>query len=445
MKQLSYILLFILFVGCSDDYLDVLPKGQAIPENTDQLNEMLNATMEVNYHGGNFNYSTDQVWGAPFLMSAINIAQYTWADFPFDEVTDDPNWNACYKAIGISNYVLENIDAAKIGNQYDPVETKARALFIRANAYFMLINSYAKHYNETTASSDLGVPILLTYDMTSKEPRSTVEQVYQRIFNDLEACIDGLPEDVEFRSIQSKPAVNALYARIYLYQGKFDLAANYALKAIDGYDFLHDYNTLVLNNPAMPLFGIQGFNASAINNKESIYGHTANEGANIFYDTDALNEYEDSDFRKTLFIQNPELIGMPPLGHLMIVNMGYSADAALTVPEAILNYCEALMMQNSPNETLALEYLNKLRDMRYVSGTTHDDSDVLASVKRERKLELRYSALRWWDMKRWGLSVTREFGGETYTLTAQSPNYVFAIPPKVMQFNELLEQNPRGL
>lgn len=445
MKILSYILLLALFVSCSDDYLDVLPKGQAIPENTDQLAEMLNVTSDFNSHGGAFNHVTDQVWGASFLMDGIQIAKYTWADYPYDEVTDDPNWNNCYQTIGIANYVLENIDAATPGNEYDAAETKARALFARANAYFVLVNSYGKHYNASTASTDLGVPILLTYDMENQEPRATVQEVYNQIFTDLEACINDLPDEVPVRTFQSKAAVHALKARIYLYQQEYDKAAQAARSTLDAYSFLYNLNEVEQNHPMLPIAGLRGYNPNAYTSQESIYGMAAGSGAHIFYDNDAYNEYADTDFRKRYFAQDPTMIGMPPVGHFYIVNMGYSADAALSVPEAILNYCEALMKKASPDETTTIEYLNKLRKNRYVEGTTFDDSDVLASVMKERKFELRYSAMRWWDMKRLGVTVVREFEGKTYTLTPESPNYVFAIPPKVMRFNDKLIQNPRGL
>ncbi|MCT4647495.1 MAG: RagB/SusD family nutrient uptake outer membrane protein [Carboxylicivirga sp.] len=445
MKILSYILLLALFVGCSDDYLDVLPKGQAIPENTDQLAEMLNVTADFNGHGGAFNHVTDQVWGASFLMDGIQIAKYTWADYPYDEVTDDPHWNALYQCIGIANFVLENIDTATPGNEYDAAETKSRALFARANAYFVLVNSYAKHYNASTAVSDLGVPILLNFDMQNQEPRATVKQVYDQIFADLEACLDDLPDEVPIRTFQSKAAVYALKARIYLYQQDYDKAATYARQTLDEYSFLYNLNEVEQNHPVLPIAGLRGYNPNGYTSQESVYGMASSEGAHIFYDNDAYNEYADNDFRKKYFAQDPTMIGMPPVGHFYIVNMGYSADAALSVPEAILNYCEALMKKSSPDAATALEYLNTLRANRYETGATFDDSDVLASVMKERKLELRYSAMRWWDMKRLGVTVVREFEGETFTLTPESPNYVFAIPPKVMRLNDKLIQNERGL
>lgn len=446
MKTLLYILLLTtLFVGCSDDYLDVLPKGQAIPENTDQLAEMLNATDDINNHGANFGYITDQVWLSPTYARDYELKNYIWSDFPYDEITNDDNWNKSYQAIAIASYVINNINEADKGEMYDPVYTKARALFIRANAYFILVNSYAKHYNASTAFADLGVPLILEYDVTQKKPRATVEEVYEQIFSDLDACLDDLVDDVQFRTDQSKAAAYALYTRIYLFQEEYELAADYARMALDAYDYLYDMNNVSEINPGNPGYGLIGFDGNPKSSYESIYGISTQGGAVPWFSTDAYNEYSDSDFRKTFWAQDPVGFYYPDEGHLFIVNKGYAPDASFTVPEAILNYCEALLKKDTPDKVTALTYLNMLRDNRYVTGTIHDDSDLLASVMKERKLEFVCSALRWWDMKRLGVTVTHEWEGQTYTLTPESPNYVFAIPPNVMKHNDLLIQNPRGL
>ena len=73
--------------------------------------------------------------------------------------------------------------------------------------------------------------------------------------------------------------------------------------------------------------------------------------------------------------------------------------------EVYLNYAEACY-RASDNVT-ALEYVNKVRErvdlpiLQNLSG-----EELFAAIRHERKVELAYEGLYYWDMRRWGLSST---------------------------------------
>ena len=91
----------------------------------------------------------------------------------------------------------------------------------------------------------------------------------------------------------------------------------------------------------------------------------------------------------------------------------------------------------------ALTYLNKLLIKRYVNNTftpvtATSQTDLLAKIIMERQKELVWRNLRWDDIKRLNkeganIVLTRLLNGQTYTLPANDPRYVFPIPANEIQ------------
>jgi len=73
---------------------------------------------------------------------------------------------------------------------------------------------------------------------------------------------------------------------------------------------------------------------------------------------------------------------------------------------------------------------------------------ALEVILRERRKELIFRGLRWYDLKRLNLSaatsttLSRTVAGQTYSLLPNSNAYVFPIPLDVIERGGL-EQNPR--
>ena len=102
----------------------------------------------------------------------------------------------------------------------------------------------------------------------------------------------------------------------------------------------------------------------------------------------------------------------------------------------------------------ALNDLNTLRETRYVAGTYVDEEitnaqDLLDFCVNERRLELcMEEGFRWFDIKRFGLSVMNRYidseGTEReYVLESNSLLYALPIPYDAMERNYKLKQNPR--
>ncbi len=463
MKKIIYAFLVLALVSCGDDYVTLLPYGKTIPENTDDLAQMLNATNDINGGGGNFGSQADDIVIPDFLLPYTSVSgmnAYTWQDFMYQENEQDEDWVTHYKAVSRANFVIQNIDSYTEGSLYDIDDTRGRAHFIRANALFYLVNGYAKHYDAATASTDLGVPMPEAMDINVLTPRSTVQEVYDLIFADLEVALDNLPDNPKHKTFASKVAVHALLGRIYLYQEKYELSAEHSKKSLDLNSTLKDYNEIEYavddgdddpstGNPAM---GITNFDNNKLSNPENMYVNEKGSFRTELYISNELVDLFDkaNDMRYWYFMSDEDPYGTPvPDGYYIVTNDGQQPWSGVKTPEVLLNYCEALMKQTSPNSTEAVTYLNMLREKRYYAATyvpyTHvDDPTTLAEIMLERRKELRLTAWRWFDMKRLGLSHTRVVNGKSYTIQASSNNYMWAIPLNVIAINPL-EQNPRGL
>jgi hypothetical protein len=80
-------------------------------------------------------------------------------------------------------YPLPNISSPDVSRKN---VVQGNALFIRAAYHYALAQLFAKAYNKSTASTDLGIAIRLTADIAVKPIRSTVSETYGSILKDLQ-------------------------------------------------------------------------------------------------------------------------------------------------------------------------------------------------------------------------------------------------------------------
>lgn len=73
--------------------------------------------------------------------------------------------------------------------------------------------------------------------------------------------------------------------------------------------------------------------------------------------------------------------------------------------EVLLNKAEACLSKTSPDETAANEIIGRIRSRVGLPWTNKAGSELLSALKQERKVELAYEGLRYWDLRRWGDAV----------------------------------------
>lgn len=130
-------------------------------------------------------------------------------------------WVLYYESIRNANIVIDVTPNAISLNQADIDKFIAEAKFLRAFAYFKLVNHWG------------GVPIRTEANLDDLHAeRSTVEDVYELIISDLEEAKDVLPDEPEVSGRPSNGAAKTLLADVYLRLNRFSEASDLANEVI---------------------------------------------------------------------------------------------------------------------------------------------------------------------------------------------------------------------
>jgi tetratricopeptide (TPR) repeat protein len=129
-------------------------------------------------------------------------------------------WIDSYAVINTVNNILSALSVVK---EADRNRVEGEALFLRSLMYFDLVRFFGDQYNFGAANTQLGVPLVLTptngINEGSYVTRNTVDEVYNKVIEDLINAASKLPADNDVYA--SKGAANALLARVYLQKGDY--------------------------------------------------------------------------------------------------------------------------------------------------------------------------------------------------------------------------------
>ncbi len=156
-------------------------------------------------------------------------------------------YSSPYRAIASCNYFLDNVDKAPIADAKKNVY-KAEVKFIRALSYFDLVQDFG------------GVIIYRNFPATlddAKIAKSTKEQVYAFIEEDLDFAIANLPDD-KYNGHAVKGSALGLKGRVLLTEQKWSDALNVLQQVITG-------NKFALSNSYAALFKTAGQATAAVN------------------------------------------------------------------------------------------------------------------------------------------------------------------------------------
>jgi len=456
LKFLPIFLVSIIFVGC-EDWLTVEPKGVVSPTNVTQLGEILIGNYDYLYSTRSTMTMDDdfsvnnEVYGA---FSEIDRNAYRWEPIygPGDR---DLDYKDYYAQIYNANYVLELIDGAPLNGETvsrrDNV--KAEALTIRGYAYLQMVNIYGAHYNASTAAADMAIPLVLS-TQPIQLPRSSVADIYDQIESDLltslELYSDNLVNDV--RTESTRPGALGLLARMYLYKGDWNKALTYATEALESYNTLYNYNDYTKSTSEDVRVALSNENIESVFFRRGSNGYS--KGSNVFtVNSDLLTLFDSNDLRYDFFIEadgNGNYIYAP------INTQNTTPLTGIQTPELYLIKAESYARLG--NITEAMDALASLRANRLdrnafstqqsfdnaVRLSASNNTEAIQLVVEERRRELMFQSLRWYDMKRYveldeyNPTITRTVEGQTYSLKKGSDQWVVDISPDNKDFNPLL-------
>ncbi|WP_461533686.1 RagB/SusD family nutrient uptake outer membrane protein [Sinomicrobium sp.] len=476
-KILVLLPVLIAFFSC-DKALEEDPQNKLKPETVQDYDELLN-----------YGYPTTRDYGTEVPLDYYvemmtddqdlryfnqNAIEYPIHPYSFEITHEHPSmmrsydqaWKNFYEAIYYANVVVENIDAAE-GGEAAKNYLKGEAMVLRAFAYFKLVNLYAKPYDAGTAASDPGVPLKLDPAVqASSYTRNSVQEVYDQIDIDLTEGIRLMEENDQ--RVQSKYkltpiAANLLASRVALYKKDYEKTIEYATKVVDGNSLIFDISGTTIDE-AQTIWGYgQGTHYLNPENNNVLFVYGSNEYYSYVYypgalgvSDDLIDTFEPGDLRLYYFtwIKGPQ--GRVYFKNRPFPNRTGEPVRGFRVEEAYLNRAEAYAESGMLQE--GLDDINYIRSFKfdaqfdpgngdYYKYTLSDYSgqeEVVDVVREERRRELFGEFHRWYDLRRYGMpEIRHQYNEETYILLEKDPRYILQIPQVELDFNPLMEKNPR--
>ncbi|MCG8307311.1 MAG: RagB/SusD family nutrient uptake outer membrane protein [Cytophagales bacterium] len=401
--------------------------------------------------------SSPDLWIRPigngYYNSSIFLSIRTEADGSYA----NRSWEYHYKIINNCNIILEGIDAFNDDQPEVVAEIKGQTLAIRGWAYFNLARYFQQTYS--IAKDMPGVPIYTTRATAERKQadRSTVEQVYTLILDDLNTAL-GLLANWERPGLEyiNKDVVNTFLAQVYLTMQNWSEAESHANAARTGYALMtgEQYRSGFAEANSEWIWGFQQTENDNIRNQNlfgrwNINNHRPEgspaSGDNTLRANESfVNMFEEQDVRN-LFWYSDE-------GEL---NSGWASDKfrddgadwygdmiVTRAAEMYLIEAEALARQNKGDQALAL--LNALQTSRNASvTTTANKEELIEAIWIEKRKELYSEGLVFWDLLRLEKDLEKEGDAQDYiTIPAHSYQFIMQIPTDELNFGGISVQNP---
>jgi hypothetical protein len=492
MKKIINIITICLILGISSCDLDRYPFNAI--EQTQAFQTVKDATA---FNNAMYAHLRGRVYGVytlgPDIQSDLLHASegygnnygsvYRWDFVDTDYETRDI-WSGYYGALANVNNFLDNVDKIAVTTASAEEAAKERELldnyigeayFLRAYYHYQLVKRYAKDYEPATAATDLGVPLVLTFDLNAQPARATVEEVYSQVLTDLTAAKSLITTEGKLGSTTiTKDCITALEAEIYLTAHRYQdavTAANTLINSgkyplVNSEDELRDiWHKDVEDETIFMIFASQ---PSELGNSYSMYlSYTAASGKYIPYyipEQWVVDLFDDTDFRKSVYLEQKPVFfkadyvvylinkypGNPEL--FTSANSNYQHKPKV-FRIAALHLIKAEALAWSGDDAAALAALNVLKTHRGLPELNGIAGDALKKeIQNERTREMLAEGVRLDDLKRWKLGVKRGVPQEAATIisleavyldkSADENKFVWGIPSRDIITNPNLVQNP---
>lgn len=458
-KSFTIVLLLVFFSSCKKDFLDRSPYTSLTPTQALGTEADLQVALRGAYAGlrnADLFGRTVPVAGDEYsdnaYVSVKNSGRYIQFNTYAITVADGNVggfWTAAYSTILRAN----NIINSPLTGTTNITQYKGEAYAIRALCYFYLVRYFAKPFTDDPAS--LGVPIVLTNDVTLQAPRNTVAEVYTQIISDLDKAYTNIT--MYNGSIQfSKYAAKALQAKVYLYKGDNTNAKTAALDVINngGFTSITTANWASYWGNGAPrtdkletLFEVSsdGINNNGFDALTNIYNQAGY--GDLLCSDDLYASYSATDIRKTAGFTTGTRGGLPAIFVQKYKNPNGSANPdntkILRLSDVYLIAAEASLPADETSSKTYLNYVATNRDASF-TGYTSTGAQLFTNIITERRKELAFEGDRFGDMNRLKKDISRSsnFPSTALSLPYSDTRRLFPIPQAELDPNPNMKQNP---
>ncbi|MBU6340149.1 MAG: RagB/SusD family nutrient uptake outer membrane protein [Bacteroidetes bacterium] len=482
MKNILFLLVLSAFLGSCQKFLDVEPESQSIAvSNTSADSVYYKSAAEVEAAlAGAYSDFKNEYYQLDYFVNgdAQSDDAYAGGDNPANFQIDDykldatnsnvsRDWAYLYATIGKTNTIINNVNAVK-----DPALSAERknqiigeASFIRAFMYFQLVQLWGPvplqlKEVKTISAANLDAIYSLIFPARSEETA-----VYTQIIADLQVALEKVRETAEHKGFATKGAVNAMLAKVYATQTPHDWAKvkQYCDAVITGgYSLLTNYDHLWDNqheNSSEAIFEIN-YNGGATDGNwgtkifrgldwkkfnlpanDLVYafdaaGDTKRKNASITF-LDVTGKWSDPHWpqNKYPFINKYRNFAEGSNQNYIFIRL---ADILLLKAEALNE------MGDVPG---AASLVNTIRTRAGLANTSaSNQAEMRLAIEKERRLELAFEGIRWYDLKRTGRAI--EVMNAAVGVNQQNLGYnltpnrlIWPIPQAELDKNSKLTQN----
>jgi tetratricopeptide (TPR) repeat protein len=472
--KVSGLLMVVMFlVSCKKDFLEIVPKGKLVATTLKDYDLLMNNTSFYRIDASDLTVVMgDEVAAEQNYFQ--NSSPNNQRAFAWEDVLYKPDEDVVYTSyellnLYICNKIINEVKTISDGAAQQRAALQAEAIATRAWINFDLINHYGKPYDEATAASDPGFPIIKEADVNAKDfKRNSVKEVYGQIISDLQAAIVNLPLKGSFVTRMSRPAARGLLGKVYLFMGRYQDALgqfNEAFKDLSNVASpasLYNYNTAFAAGGAFLPFGFFGPDYPGNNYskyQESILLKTADLSGvsyGLVMPPETMNLYGASDLRRN-FYGNTHSDHTPMPGGLYRKYATYS-HVGIELADMLLMRAEARARTNDLAGAKAdVELLRSNRMPAADAGVPAgiiSKTDLLKFIIDERTREFAGEGQHWMDMRR--LSVDPVFSSRTYSHKAYAADgvtvsqtyqlrpvrFALRLPLSILQANPGMTDNP---
>ena len=444
-NKIKYFLLSSLFLftlSACDDFLDITPVGQVIPNKTSEYRALLNAAYRLvpqhkallNMRGSQFN-PEDDPWGMDLDGFGEYKDIYMWNDNTTDNVnTREYQYISFYQVIFNANEIINNGPKANEDSSESLNQVIGEAYALRAYMYFELANMYAPAYNKATAQTVKAIPITTKIDFEQKLTKATLQSVYDLVLSDIEqaeSLMDLEQQEGENKYRFSLESLYAFKSRALLYKQDWQLAADAAQKALSISNELEDMNSeSYTSNTSYK-------SKEAMLSLEYVTVMALQDYASI--SNSLLDSYKEGDLRPSKYFSESWA------GDYLVANKVYNSSERVSFrrAELYLNAAEALAREGKLAD--ARTQLGTLLQNRYTPDAYTTEMNLINSLSSdklieailaEREKELALEGHQWYDWRRTTQpEVRKTVKGVEVVLQKNDPRYTIQIPKSAREAN----------
>jgi starch-binding outer membrane protein, SusD/RagB family len=504
----KYTIIALCLSGCNDDFLNrgsltQLAEGNFWKTERDAqlgINAIYDVLQDRVIYSGNLN-------GTAGLPQFDSFADNTFNNYKFEgpgnfvEGRLDPSadyfnafWSSCYKGIGRANLALENIEKMPANSISTESKNKlmGQVYFLRALFYINL----ATYFEE--------VPLILQTQSLENAyvPKNSYEEIKASIVADLTKAIATLPNSYPEAQYgyATKGAALSLLARFQLYNKNYAEVVNLTSQVMAlGYKLHPNYQELFTEAGEFSqevVFSVRFIQGPSSNGEtfsatfEGIPKVNLQPMPNLvdsYYCTDGLPITKSPLYNA----QNKKVNRDPRLGasvyfqgdiFVVYLNRAFQGNTATkfglkkyirnnrladgTGPGApggqdfyVIRYADVLLMRAEALAELGQlgevnSLINQVRarvkmpTVEAIEGSSLSKQRLIEIIKQERRVELAFEGLRFFDVKRWGQVGQAYQAAIADRVPSYAPTYrgkkseIFPIPQRELDANKSLVQNP---